>query len=201
MLFFSLCTPQSVFSNKTLFKWWRGRKKSDGQGGRKVSSDRQGIEDRGLTRAREREREGSEAESEVRCFCCVSIIHPNANCVLLMLMFIPFFHFFLFWLSSSLFNSLSSLPILMASFFLRRKIFSRSLLGSKDPLRAYFQFKFDCLSSASSTKVHPYTTSTHGAIRNDFTDFTSPHTWYPQARRKHRRIILHVGPTNSGKTH
>ncbi|XLU51636.1 hypothetical protein S245_046450 [Arachis hypogaea] len=29
----------------------------------------------------------------------------------------------------------------------------------------------------------------------------SPHTWYPQARRKHRRIILHVGPTNSGKTH
>ncbi|XP_057758693.1 DExH-box ATP-dependent RNA helicase DExH16, mitochondrial [Arachis stenosperma] len=89
----------------------------------------------------------------------------------------------------------------MASFFLRRKIFSRSLLGSKDPLRAYFQFKFDCLSSASSTKVHPYTTSTHGAIRNDFTDLTSPHTWYPQARRKHRRIILHVGPTNSGKTH
>ncbi|RYR27054.1 RNA polymerase II C-terminal domain phosphatase-like 3 isoform X1 [Arachis ipaensis] len=45
------------------------------------------------------------------------------------------------------------------------------------------------------------TCSTHGAIRNDFTDLTSPHTWYPQARRKHRRIILHVGPTNSDKTH
>ncbi|XP_016189482.1 RNA polymerase II C-terminal domain phosphatase-like 3 isoform X1 [Arachis ipaensis] len=45
------------------------------------------------------------------------------------------------------------------------------------------------------------TCSTHGAIRNDFTDLTSPHTWYPQARKKHRRIILHVGPTNSGKMH
>ncbi|XLR61064.1 hypothetical protein S83_011736 [Arachis hypogaea] len=43
------------------------------------------------------------------------------------------------------------------------------------------------------------TCSTHGAIRNDFTDLTSPHTWYPPARRKHRRIILHVGPTNSGQ--
>lgn len=28
-----------------------------------------------------------------------------------------------------------------------------------------------------------------------------PHTWYPYARRKKRNVILHVGPTNSGKTH
>ncbi|GFZ08881.1 ATP-dependent RNA helicase [Actinidia rufa] len=28
-----------------------------------------------------------------------------------------------------------------------------------------------------------------------------PHTWYPNARRKNRNVILHVGPTNSGKTH
>ncbi|XP_010256133.1 PREDICTED: ATP-dependent RNA helicase SUV3, mitochondrial isoform X6 [Nelumbo nucifera] len=35
----------------------------------------------------------------------------------------------------------------------------------------------------------------------DFTDLTRPHTWYPNARRKKRNIILHVGPTNSGKTH
>ncbi|KMZ66772.1 ATP-dependent RNA helicase, mitochondrial (SUV3) [Zostera marina] len=28
-----------------------------------------------------------------------------------------------------------------------------------------------------------------------------PHMWYPNARRKKRNIFLHVGPTNSGKTH
>ncbi|KAF5736887.1 ATP-dependent RNA and DNA helicase putative isoform 1 [Tripterygium wilfordii] len=35
----------------------------------------------------------------------------------------------------------------------------------------------------------------------DIMDLTCPHTWYPNARKKHRKIILHVGPTNSGKTH
>uniref|UniRef100_A0A2P2KLE7 RNA helicase n=1 Tax=Rhizophora mucronata TaxID=61149 RepID=A0A2P2KLE7_RHIMU len=35
----------------------------------------------------------------------------------------------------------------------------------------------------------------------DFTDLTCPHTWYPIARRKNRKVILHVGPTNSGKTY
>ncbi|VFR02257.1 unnamed protein product [Cuscuta campestris] len=35
----------------------------------------------------------------------------------------------------------------------------------------------------------------------DFTDLTHPHTWYPHARKKTRNVILHVGPTNSGKTH
>ncbi|XP_031278083.1 DExH-box ATP-dependent RNA helicase DExH16, mitochondrial-like [Pistacia vera] len=28
-----------------------------------------------------------------------------------------------------------------------------------------------------------------------------PHTWYPRARNKIRKVVLHVGPTNSGKTH
>uniref|UniRef100_A0A1J3F9K9 RNA helicase n=1 Tax=Noccaea caerulescens TaxID=107243 RepID=A0A1J3F9K9_NOCCA len=35
----------------------------------------------------------------------------------------------------------------------------------------------------------------------DFTDLTSPHTWYPIARKMKRKVILHVGPTNSGKTY
>ncbi|XP_047311575.1 ATP-dependent RNA helicase SUV3, mitochondrial isoform X2 [Impatiens glandulifera] len=39
------------------------------------------------------------------------------------------------------------------------------------------------------------------ARKIDFTDLTSPHTWYPKARRKKRNVILHVGPTNSGKTY
>ncbi|KAJ0981669.1 hypothetical protein J5N97_009924 [Dioscorea zingiberensis] len=35
----------------------------------------------------------------------------------------------------------------------------------------------------------------------DLTDLTRPHMWYPNARRKRRNVFLHVGPTNSGKTH
>ena len=33
------------------------------------------------------------------------------------------------------------------------------------------------------------------------TDFSHPAEWFPQARSIRRRIIMHVGPTNSGKTH
>ncbi|XLR23367.1 hypothetical protein S83_051267 [Arachis hypogaea] len=47
---------------------------------------------------------------------------------------------------------------------------------------------------ANVEKSFEGTCSTHGAIRNDFTDLTSPHTWYPLARRKHRRIILLTYP-------
>ena len=32
------------------------------------------------------------------------------------------------------------------------------------------------------------------------TDLTAPHSWYPVARATRRRVICHVGPTNSGKT-
>ena len=32
-------------------------------------------------------------------------------------------------------------------------------------------------------------------------EYSAPHLWYPGARRKKRKIIAHVGPTNSGKTH
>ncbi|KAH8943386.1 hypothetical protein BDL97_13G049000 [Sphagnum fallax] len=35
----------------------------------------------------------------------------------------------------------------------------------------------------------------------DFLDLTLPHTWYPFARTKKRRVVMHVGPTNSGKTY
>lgn len=32
-------------------------------------------------------------------------------------------------------------------------------------------------------------------------DMSSPHTWYPEARRIQRKIVCHIGPTNSGKTY
>ena len=32
-------------------------------------------------------------------------------------------------------------------------------------------------------------------------DVNHPHLWYPQARKLQRKIICHIGPTNSGKTY
>ncbi|GJP54912.1 hypothetical protein CLOM_g13926, partial [Closterium sp. NIES-68] len=32
-------------------------------------------------------------------------------------------------------------------------------------------------------------------------DMTKPHIWYPQARAMPRKVVYHMGPTNSGKTH
>lgn len=32
-------------------------------------------------------------------------------------------------------------------------------------------------------------------------NFRRPHAWYPVARQKKRKVTLHVGPTNSGKTY
>lgn len=34
-----------------------------------------------------------------------------------------------------------------------------------------------------------------------FVYLSRPHTWYPNARKKQRKVFLHVGPTNSGKTY
>ena len=32
-------------------------------------------------------------------------------------------------------------------------------------------------------------------------DLRKPHEWYPMARALERRLIYHMGPTNSGKTY
>ncbi|KVH97362.1 ATP-dependent RNA helicase SUV3, mitochondrial isoform X1 [Cynara cardunculus var. scolymus] len=60
------------------------------------------------------------------------------------------------------------------------------------------------LTCGASARIHVSSrqfSSSTGAVKMDFTDLTRPHTWYPIARRKKRNIFLHVGPTNSGKTH
>lgn len=36
---------------------------------------------------------------------------------------------------------------------------------------------------------------------NSTIDFSNPAQWYPEARMMHRKIVMHVGPTNSGKTY
>jgi len=39
------------------------------------------------------------------------------------------------------------------------------------------------------------------AMLKDISDLSMPHEWYTTARAMKRKITLHVGPTNSGKTH
>ncbi|KAG0451127.1 hypothetical protein HPP92_026400 [Vanilla planifolia] len=46
-----------------------------------------------------------------------------------------------------------------------------------------------------------YMTNYGNSGKLDLTDMTSPHSWYPNARKKKRNVFLHVGPTNSGKTY
>lgn len=36
---------------------------------------------------------------------------------------------------------------------------------------------------------------------SDLIDFSNPSEWFPEARKMKRKIIMHVGPTNSGKTY
>lgn len=56
----------------------------------------------------------------------------------------------------------------------------------------------DWLSSQPSTSSEVY--SRIRALLQS-TDYRFPAEWYPLARKMVRKIIMHVGPTNSGKTH
>ncbi|CAH2079131.1 unnamed protein product [Thlaspi arvense] len=54
---------------------------------------------------------------------------------------------------------------------------------------------------SSDSPKYDFTGTGTTTTKFDFTDLTCPHTWYPIARTKKRKVILHVGPTNSGKTY
>ncbi|XP_041026541.1 DExH-box ATP-dependent RNA helicase DExH16, mitochondrial [Juglans microcarpa x Juglans regia] len=91
----------------------------------------------------------------------------------------------------------------MASFLLRRRVLSlgvsRTLRGNMEPIWLPMELRIAALATISDT-TRKYSGCT-GTTKFDFTDLTRPHTWYPNARRKHRKVILHMGPTNSGKTY
>ncbi|KAI3459409.1 hypothetical protein Pfo_016072 [Paulownia fortunei] len=87
----------------------------------------------------------------------------------------------------------------MGSLLFRRRLSGTLVPDNADFYHSNWQSKFgtsygiyQCLRKLSSST---------GAKKFDFTDLTCPHTWYPIARRKKRNVILHVGPTNSGKTY
>ncbi|KAL4284378.1 hypothetical protein GQ457_16G029050 [Hibiscus cannabinus] len=94
----------------------------------------------------------------------------------------------------------------MASMLLRRRRISA--LGVSRVLQAVngdsFRLgpepkKFETIASLD-VRIRNFS-SGNGTAKFDFTDLTRPHTWYPNARKKNRKVFLHVGPTNSGKTY
>jgi hypothetical protein len=62
----------------------------------------------------------------------------------------------------------------------------------------------DCifLSSQTCRQLSNNANQTSGAeVIRAIADLRSPQTWYPTARRISRKWIVHIGPTNSGKTY
>ncbi|PKI52424.1 ATP-dependent RNA helicase SUV3, mitochondrial-like isoform X1 [Punica granatum] len=90
----------------------------------------------------------------------------------------------------------------MASWLLRRRVLSRAVSGiihgNVEPSWLQLELKIGCLNRVFNVRQYG---SISGTNKFDVTDLTCPHKWYPAARRKNRKVILHVGPTNSGKTH
>jgi ATP-dependent RNA helicase SUPV3L1/SUV3 len=78
----------------------------------------------------------------------------------------------------------------------------QALNNSHDPLlidKTIARLFVDFATSEGSSSSN-YTVNALRSIR-EATDFSHPAEWFPEARSIRRRIIMHVGPTNSGKTH
>ncbi|XP_050218401.1 ATP-dependent RNA helicase SUV3, mitochondrial isoform X2 [Mercurialis annua] len=85
----------------------------------------------------------------------------------------------------------------MASLVLRLRHKKISYLGLSHLLKEKLEpceVKLEC-------NVLRHYSSDNRRAKIDLTDLTCPHSWYPNARRKQRKVFVHVGPTNSGKTY
>ncbi|XP_006650575.1 ATP-dependent RNA helicase SUV3, mitochondrial [Oryza brachyantha] len=90
----------------------------------------------------------------------------------------------------------------VAAALLRR----RALYSTLAPSFSVHDANFRCLCFNSGVNVVQPSNlrlqrNYHSSGKFDLTDMTHPHMWYPNAREKKRNVFLHVGPTNSGKTH
>lgn len=90
-----------------------------------------------------------------------------------------------------------------SSFLLRRHLsfsgISPTFHGTMEPFHRHLELRFRILVGVCN-RIRQFSSSS-STSKLDFMDLTHPHTWYPNARRKSRKVIMHVGPTNSGKTH
>ena len=71
-------------------------------------------------------------------------------------------------------------------------------------LKKFFTRTVRCMSTATTTTADPLRNSQISLSRtggNQATHLVEPHLWFPKARQHRRKIVCHLGPTNSGKTH
>eukprot|EP00301_Raphidiophrys_heterophryoidea_P021493 c5909_g1_i1.p1 GENE.c5909_g1_i1~~c5909_g1_i1.p1 ORF type:complete len:991 (+),score=257.43 c5909_g1_i1:443-2974(+) len=75
--------------------------------------------------------------------------------------------------------------------------------GILETLRSYITPQRVADSLVKALETHEEHVATIRQYRKllQLTDMREPHTWFPDARAMKRNVILHVGPTNSGKTH
>ncbi|CUM45425.1 unnamed protein product [Debaryomyces fabryi] len=72
------------------------------------------------------------------------------------------------------------------------------------PLFYGYNTKTDCLTNILTKLIYKeYVESslTHTKQQDSLVDLSNPAEWFPEARKMKRKFIMHVGPTNSGKTY
>ncbi|RVW55804.1 DExH-box ATP-dependent RNA helicase DExH16, mitochondrial [Vitis vinifera] len=66
-----------------------------------------------------------------------------------------------------------------------------SKLGTMEPFHRHLELRFRILVGVCN-RIRQFSSSS-STSKLDFMDLTHPHTWYPNARRKSRKVIMHVG--------
>lgn len=78
------------------------------------------------------------------------------------------------------------------------------ILGKKDGITSHDKFLYilcKTFDHIHGQETVPMMTSTRDTSESHDVDISSPTEWFPEARKMKRHIIMHIGPTNSGKTY
>ncbi|KAL6077085.1 RNA helicase [Balamuthia mandrillaris] len=86
--------------------------------------------------------------------------------------------------------------------FVGSKYASRPFIGKETSQTTQMLRRVSLLSSTESDVMDgEVKTLSSRVLRRRMMDLRLPHEWYPAARKQKRKVILHMGPTNSGKTY
>lgn len=83
-------------------------------------------------------------------------------------------------------------------------LINNDMMPSQLPRFYGYNTKIECLNNILSKLIYKeYVESslTHIKQQDSLVDLSNPAEWFPEARKMKRKFIMHVGPTNSGKTY
>uniref|UniRef100_A0A0N5A211 RNA helicase n=1 Tax=Parastrongyloides trichosuri TaxID=131310 RepID=A0A0N5A211_PARTI len=92
------------------------------------------------------------------------------------------------------FKSFRKMCIAYKNLDIQMKLYLSDIHNGKASLEILFKSFLD-----HAKKIYPHLESIEDL--KIISDLSQPHNWYPEARKIHRKIFFHAGPTNSGKTH